>query len=365
MNDKDLLLEQGQKRKKKRTPIGYIIAIVSLSIITLASLGIAYLSTMNLKNYIDEDKQTQTTVGGETNKLATYTQEELDSIVASEVEDAKKEAIEQYRTDLKETAEKSNGIISILRTMYPDYFVFYNKDHYEFTPIDESLPKPNFKNENIVANEGFLEYQVNGETKSIKGIDVSKYQGDIKWNKVADSGVKYAIIRVGIRGYETGKLVLDENFEDNIKGATDAGLDVGVYFVTQATSDAEAREEAAFVLEAIDGYTLKYGVALDIEEVNKEEARTYKLTKDERTQYAKTFVDTVEAAGVKGVIYGNLVTFGRLLNINDLGNYSKWFALYDSKIYFPYEVDMWQYSDSGSIDGIDGKVDVNITFPKE
>ena len=88
----------------------------------------------------------------------------------------------------------------MLRKMYPEYFVYYDSNHYEFAEINKDIPQANFQNENIIANEGFLEYKVDGETKSQKGIDVSKFQGDIDWQKVADSGVKYAMIRLGPMG---------------------------------------------------------------------------------------------------------------------------------------------------------------------
>ncbi|MCR4695844.1 MAG: glycoside hydrolase family 25 protein [Lachnospiraceae bacterium] len=359
MND-EYLRKEGQKRKKKKNVV-YIISIVFLSLITLSSLFVAYFS---LKLYKDSLPEKQNPNNPEVNIEKTYTQEEVDALLAESIEDAQAEAIAQYRIDLKDTAEKTNGIASILRTLYPEYFVFYNKDHYDFIPVDDSLPKPNFDNEQIYANDGFLEYKKDGQTVSVKGIDVSKYQGNIDWEKVAASGVKYAMIRLGIRGYETGKLVTDENFDANVQGALNAGIEVGVYFVTQATNDAEAREEAQYVLDAIQGYNITYPIALDIEEVNKESSRTYNQTMDSRTQCAKTFMDYVKNAGYTPCVYGNLVTFARLVNINDLGDYEKWLALYDSKIYFPYEISIWQYSDKGTVDGIDGNVDVNITFPR-
>ena len=173
------------------------------------------------------------------------------------------------------------------------------------------------------------------------------------------------MIRLGLRGYETGKIVSDENFEANIQGALDAGIEVGVYFFTQAVTPAEAREEAEYVLNLIEGYNITYPVAIDVEDLYNERARSYNQSKESRTECAIAFMDAVRTAGYNPAIYGNLHTFTRLVNVEKLGDYDKWFALYDTSIYFPYEISVWQYSDKGRIDGIESDVDLNITFPKE
>ena len=358
MSDRTQINELQPKKKKKKSVTGFIIAIVFLSLITLASLTVAY-QAVNL--YKDEVKKEEEEVIPE----VTYTQEEVDEMIKLAREDAAEQATAGFYAELKDTAENSNGIISMLRKMYPEYFVYYNNNHYEFVEIDESLPPANFENENIIASEGFLEYKVDGQTQSVKGIDVSKFQGDIDWQKVADSGVKYAMIRLGLRGYETGKLVTDENFRANVEGATAAGIDVGVYFFTQAINPAEAREEAEYVLNEINGYNITYPVAIDVEDLYNNKARSYNQSKESRTECAIAFMDAIKAAGYNPAIYGNLNTFTKLVEINKLGDYDKWFALYDTQIYFPYEITVWQYSDKGRIDGIDGDVDLNITFPKK
>ena len=273
MSDRTQINELQPKKKKKKSVTGFIIAIVFLSLITLASLTVAY-QAVNL--YKDEVKKEEEEVIPE----VTYTQEEVDEMIKLAREDAAEQATAGFYAELKDTAENSNGIISMLRKMYPEYFVYYNNNHYEFVEIDESLPPANFENENIIASEGFLEYKVDGQTQSVKGIDVSKFQGDIDWQKVADSGVKYAMIRLGLRGYETGKLVTDENFRANVEGATAAGIDVGVYFFTQAINPAEAREEAEYVLNEINGYNITYPVAIDVEDLYNNKARSYNQSKE-------------------------------------------------------------------------------------
>ena len=142
-------------------------------------------------------------------------------------------------------------------------------------------------------------------------------------------------------------------------------MDVGVYFFTQAVSDAEALEEAQFVIENLAPYAVNFPVVLDVEAVGGKEGRTNNLTVAERTQYAVTFCEAIKEAGYTPMIYGNLKTFMLMLDMERLEDYEKWFAGYDpTKIYFPYDFSIWQYTDTGRVDGINGDVDLNITFGK-
>lgn len=348
------------KKKKKRSTTGFVIIILMLCLITMTSLLVAIYSLKLYKDEIDAKNAIP-----EEEPEITYTQAEVDSMVEAAREEELSLADAKVKAKIKEVAEKNDGVLSALRELYPEYFVYYENGGYVFKDINPDFKPANFQNEGLIGNEGFIEYKVDGEVLSVKGIDVSKFQGEIDWQKVADSGVKYAMIRLGLRGYETGKLVTDENFEANIQGALDAGLEVGVYFFTQAITEAEAREEAEYVLEAIAPYNVTFPVAIDVEDLYNDKARSYGQTKESRTSCAIAFMDAINAAGYRGTIYGNLNTFSKLVELDDLGNYEKWFAQYDSNIYFPYEITMWQYSDKGSIDGIEGDVDLNITFPKQ
>ena len=135
-----------------------------------------------------------------------------------------------------------------------------------------------------------------------------------------------------------------------------------MYFFTQATSVEEAEEEAKYVLDQIEPYDVTYPVVIDIEAVANENARTADLTPEERTQYCIAFCDMIRKAGYTPMIYGNIKTFMLMLDIQQLEDYEKWYAYYDDQIYYPYAFSIWQYSDSGSVDGIKGKVDMNISF---
>lgn len=344
-----------KKRKRKSSNLGFVIIIIFLCITLLASLYVSYYA-MSMYNKLRNEQI-------EESKKVKYTQEQVDEMLSEARLESQLITEARFKDELKETAENNNGIVSMLRKLYPDYFVYYDNNHYVFVEIDENLPQANYTRDNLVANQGFIEYHKDGEVLSIKGIDVSKYQGDVDWVKVKESGVEYVMLRLGLRGYETGKLVLDENFETNIQDALDAGLEVGVYFFTQAITEAEAREEAEFVCEALEPYQITYPVAIDVEDLYNEKARSYGQSKESRTQCAITFMDCMKKAGYKTSIYGNLNTFTKLVDVNKLGDYDKWFAYYGDDIYYPYEITMWQYTDKGRVDGIEGDVDLNITFP--
>lgn len=194
------------------------------------------------------------------------------------------------------------------------------------------------------------------------GIDVSKYQGNIDWEKVAAEGVEFAFLRVGLRGYGSGKIVEDDSFETNIQGALRSGIKVGVYFFSQATTEEEAIEEANFVLEKIAPYQVDCPVVFDVEKVSDSTARMNQLTPQERTNVTIAFLDTIEAAGYQSMFYHNMETALLLLELDRLEDYDRWFAYYGEQFYYPYQYGVWQYSEKGRIDGIDADVDLNIAF---
>lgn len=203
---------------------------------------------------------------------------------------------------------------------------------------------------------------------AIKVIDVSKYQGAIDWAKVKASGVQGAIVRVGYRGYaKAGTLVLDEYFHANMKGAAAAGVPVGVYFFSQAITEAEAREEARFTMNAIKNYRLEYPVYIDTEYSGAalKSGRADKLSKANRTAVVKAFCEEVERNAYFVGIYASTSWFKNQLDMSKLKAYSVWCAHYGvSKA--GYDCAMWQYSSSGSVSGISGRCDMNwayVDFP--
>ena len=214
----------------------------------------------------------------------------------------------------------------------------------------------------LTYNDGEIQYDHNGIT-ALKGIDVSKYQGNIDWKAVKADGVSYAFIRAGLRGYgASGMISSDPYCEKNLKGASEAGVDIGVYFYSQAISKAEAIEEAEFVLDAIEGYEIKYPIVFDLEEVAAEGARTAGMTAQQITEVTIAFCERIKQAGYTPMIYGNIDWMAEHLILSELTEYDKWFAQYFNKPFFPYEFQIWQYTASGKVDGIKGNVDLNLCF---
>lgn len=200
-----------------------------------------------------------------------------------------------------------------------------------------------------------------GKFTSKKGIDVSVFQGDIDWKKVKKSGVDFAMIRLGFRSSSDGIIHMDTNFKKNLRGAKAAGIDVGVYFFSQAVNVEEAMEEARYVLKHIRFHGVKYPVAFDMEPVDRDD-RIAGLTKSEKTEIADAFCQVIEANWFKPVIYGNPTWLRKSLNLNYLTDYDLWLAHYTDVTDFSSKFLMWQYTDSGQIDGIDGYVDLNLFF---
>ena len=192
------------------------------------------------------------------------------------------------------------------------------------------------------------------------GIDVSKWNGNIDWNAVKNSGVSYAIIRCGYRGSSTGALIEDPKFRSNIKGAKAAGLKVGVYFFSQAVNEVEAVEEASMALSLASGYGLNYPIFLDVESSG---GRGDGISKETRTAVCKAFCSTVQNSGVSAGIYANKTWFTEKINTGSLTGYKIWLAQYASApTYTATRYDMWQYSSKGKVSGINGNVDMNISY---
>lgn len=229
-------------------------------------------------------------------------------------------------------------------------------------PIIPDLDKHDYNFRGLDFQNPVMTYHEEGEKKSYMGVDVSKYQGFVDYNKLKKAGVSFVMIRIGARGYGSGQLILDEYFADNIKGATDAGLSVGAYFFSQAITTEEALEEVALIVEALEGHTLTYPVAFDMESIPGDNARIDNLTKIEKTDIASVFLNGIKEAGYKPIIYGKKEWLLTKIDLTKLTEYDVWLAQVETTPDFPYEFDMWQYSTSGKIDGIAGKADLNISF---
>lgn len=360
-----------KKKRKKRKTDWYILLTPLFAVVAL----IAMLACFFTIGYYETKEKKAAQEAAEALAMApvTYTIEEVDAMIESAVSLAVEEAVtdavernnEDFLTKIRSKMENGDSTVSMLRELYPDNVVLYDKGKYVFKDIDRSLKANKLLVENIVADEEGTEitYVEGEEVVSRKGIDVSKFQEKIDWSEVKESGVEFAFLRLGIRGYTTGEIVLDETFEYNVEKALEQELDVGVYFFSQAVSQEEALEEADFVIKELEPYPIGYPVVIDIEDVESENARTKDLTAAERTKYVITFCERIKEAGYTPMIYGNLKTFMLMLEAEQLEDYEKWFAYYSTDdFYYPYEVSIWQYSDSGKVGGIEKKVDLNISF---
>lgn len=194
--------------------------------------------------------------------------------------------------------------------------------------------------------------------RTARGIDVSKFQGNIDWNAVKADGITFAIIRCGYRGYGTGALVEDSTYRRNIQGAINAGLKVGVYFYSQAINEAEAVEEASMVLSLVSGYSLPLGVYYDTESVAGGRANAISAT--QRTACAVAFCETIRNAGYKAGVYSYASWFYNALNFANISKYNIWIAQYRDTLSFNYKYNIWQYTGSGRVNGISTAVDMNI-----
>ena len=267
-----------------------------------------------------------------------------------------------YVTADQENGENGGLIIPRTEKLTERIQLWGNHGEKYLVPISEQIPKRSFEQENLIDEDGKLVYLENGEKKSIHGIDVSKYQGDIDWEKVKESGVEFAIIRLGFRGYNEGTLELDPYFIKNIEGANKAGVAAGVYFFSQAITVEEAYEEAQFVLEQIKEHQITYPVIFDTEHVATYPARANQISRQLRTDITKTFCQEIEQAGYHPMIYANTKWMVMGIDLEQLPMYDLWFAYYGNNLTFPYDFQMYQYTDSGKIPGIKGNVDMNISF---
>lgn len=250
----------------------------------------------------------------------------------------------------------------------PDDVMLYHDNVYGemwVAPL-EGVPVNTLEWDNLeLGDDNRYSYSLNGKTASKTGIDVSYHQGDIDWERVAADGIDFAMIRIGYRGYEEGVMHRDELADEYINGARSAGLDVGVYFYSQAVSEEEARQEAVFVCELIKDYEIKYPVVFDWELPENEDARTVGTTMSTLNKCAAAFCGMISENGYTAMIYSNLKMALSKYDMRSLCVYDFWYVEYKdghNPPLYPYELQMWQYASDGSVDGIDGYVDMNISF---
>ena len=265
---------------------------------------------------------------------------------------------------------KDNG--SYREAVYADYWTadaFYVKGETKYTGwqnIDGSTYYFDASGEKVTGEQIIqgTRYNFSSDGALIQGsgtlgIDVSKWNGSIDWNAVKNSGVSYVIIRCGYRGSSAGALIEDPKFASNIKGATAAGLKVGIYFFTQAVDEVEAVEEASMTLSLIRGYRISYPVFLDVES---SKGRGDKISRDVRTAVCAAYCRTIANSGYTAGIYANKTWLTEKINTGALGSYKIWLAQYATTPTYTGRYELWQYQSKGRVNGISGNVDMNYSY---
>lgn len=354
-------------RRKKRKSNKYI-NIAIYSILTACFLLFVTAFLLVLFSYRKKNQEVVEAM----NQIAILEDEKSQMVTEEKLQEEEEKVRQGMLDTIQNMMEEGNTTLSLLQYLYPDNVVVADAGRYYFFPISPTLAKNNLEekefvfpvlNEETGKYEGKLSYKGKDGKKGKLGIDVSKFQGKINWSQVIKDGYTFAILRLGYRGYGSGKIVLDDSFEDNFESALASGIDTGVYFFTESLTEKEAIEEADFVLENLNGAKLTMPVVLDVEEsANKEESRTKDLTAEQRTKNVIAFCNRIQEAGYETMIYGNLKSFMLMLDMEQLEDYDKWFAYYRFPLHFPYKIRMWQYSSSGEVSGIKGKTDLNIMF---
>ena len=194
----------------------------------------------------------------------------------------------------------------------------------------------------------------------ILGMDISHHQTEVNWQQVKAAGIDYVMIRVGQRGSEQGLLMEDRLFREHYAGAKAAGIKIGCYFFSQAITPEEATEEANYLLELTRDWELDMPIAYDWEFMPGDNNRTGEMDRQTLTDCTVAFCETIKTAGHKPMVYFNQEQARTMLILEKLLDYEFWLAMYTDSMSYNYQVNMWQYTQTGSVPGITGDVDLNL-----
>ena len=265
-----------------------------------------------------------------------------------ENENPKKDEVvqEDPSTDGKHTLVKSTDGTEEWVLISP----YLTKNTYDFTNLSESA---NLK-----------KYTENGKKISYVGIDISKHNGSVNFRSLKAAGIDYVMLRLGARGYSTGQMSLDDNFVENIEAAVEAGLDIGIYFYSQAINQEEAVQEVNFIIQNLEPYRahIMYPVAFDMENVSNDKARIDGLSRDDKTAITDSFLSGIQAAGYIPMIYGNKEWLIKNIDLAKLQDYDIWLSQDEDIPDYPYQFAMWQYTTTGVVNGVKGDANLNICF---
>ena len=279
--------------------------------------------------------------GGETQETA--------AAAAEDGESANKKA----KTQFEPIEEPIPGWSKSGAGVYNNVWTFYDAAGNRFRAALFKQATPNRYDTSKFARDGLKASYEDAQHTSRLGVDVSAYNGDIDWKKLKKQGIEFAFIRLGYRGYTEGGLNLDATFEQNMKAAKKAGVQIGVYFFSQAVNEAEAEEEAQFCIDKLKSYSIDLPVVFDPEYIDgAENARTNGLGGEQFTQNALVFAEKIKSAGYTPMIYANCYWEAYVLNMAELNDLGIWFADYSASPQSPYRYSVWQYSYQGTLEGI-------------
>jgi GH25 family lysozyme M1 (1,4-beta-N-acetylmuramidase) len=229
----------------------------------------------------------------------------------------------------------------------------------------DNLPVADYQSQCFYADGQYIDYRSSDEKYiALSGVDVSEHQQEIDWYGVKSDNVDFAVIRAGYRGYSEGKLAEDEFFRENMAGASQAGIDIGVYFFSQAVSVEEARQEAEFLLELLDGYEITLPVFFDWEPITYEDSRTANIDGTTLTDCCLEFCSVIEAAGYDAGVYFYRSLGYQQYELDRLEDLIFWAAAPGDYPDFYYYHTFWQYSYTAQVSGIEGDADLDLMFVK-
>ena len=233
--------------------------------------------------------------------------------------------------------------------------------------INPAVRKHDYNWSCLTNTEAGIQYTGDERYSIRKGIDVSEHQGDIDWSRVKAAGYDFAFLRIGYRGYgEQGTLCADAKFQQNIVNAHNAGIEVGIYIFSQAVNEEETLQEVELVLGQLQGHNLELPVVFDPERIRDDTARTDNVTGEQFTKNTVLFCEKMKEAGYQPMVYSNMIWEAFEYDLEALADYPIWYADYEPAPQTPYYFSFWQYSEKGSVDGIEGNVDLNVQFlPQE
>ncbi len=351
-----------KSRKRGHGVMVFVIALLTIAVLVAVGAAVYLIFFTNFdQNSVSDDKPiyTQAQFDEELHAAKIAADQRVNDAFDSGFEEGRRTTL----TALMENLIATGSSITSLRPFYPDKVIVVSQGQFNFVDINKDLKLTELDPTCFYTNvDGIMEYSVDGQVLSYKGIDVSSYQGDIDWASVAADGVDFAIIRTTLRGYGTGRLVEDETFDDNIQGAMAAGIHVGAYVFSQAINEEEVIEEAQSAIDKLSPYVTGVPIVIDVERISGGDGRMDDLTPAERTDLILKFCEVVSNAGYKPYIYYNTEMSILYVDIARLEGIPKWYASYSSDFFYPYDIDILQYSATGRVAGISGDVDMDICF---